>query len=783
MAEHATLPVTGMTCAACQSRVQRALEAEPGVEGAAVNLLLGSAAVEYDPARTSPERLVAAVRATGYGAELPSSGPVGHDHMLMHGAAQLEEYHALRRKAIAASIGGLIVIFFSVPLMTSAGSGHDSVDPLMRGVMDHLASWLSGVLPWLFAIPRDAITWGLLVLTAALVVWAGGDFYRRAWSALRHKTADMYTLITLGTGAALIYSAIATVAPGIFIRHGIAPDVYYEAVILIIAFILAGNALEARARRQTTAALRALAALQPATARVRHDGIDRDVLIESVHSGDVVVVRPGERIPVDGAVLEGDSAVDESMLTGESLPVAKVAGGGVTGGSINGSGALLVQATRVGAESTLAAIVRLMRDAQASRAPVQVLADRISAVFVPVIVALSLVTFAIWMATADHSPALRGFAAAVAVLIIACPCAMGLAVPTAVMVATGRGASLGVLVKSGEALQRAGEVDTVVLDKTGTVTQGRPAVSDVIAAAGTDFTSDDVLVFAAAVESLSQHPLAAAIVAERDRRGLRAVHPMAFQSQGGMGARGNVDGRVVTVGNDSYHAELSIDVSSLRDPVLGAAASGRTPVLVSIGGTAAGVIVVADPIRAGAAAAIARLKAAHLDVLLLTGDRQEVADAIAREAGIDQVIAHVLPAEKVAAIERLQREGHVVAMVGDGVNDAPALARADVGIAMGGGTAVAVEAADLALMRDDLDAVADAIILSRRTMRIIRQNLGWAFGYNLLAVPIAAGALYPATGLLLSPVLASAAMALSSVSVVGNSLRLRSSAIRASSPP
>ncbi|HEY4102125.1 MAG TPA: heavy metal translocating P-type ATPase [Gemmatimonadales bacterium] len=776
MAAHTTLAVTGMTCPACQGRVQRALEHEPGVEEAAVNLLLGNAAVAYDPARTTPGRLVAAIQATGYGAEVPHAGAAAHDHALMHGEAQLEEYTALRRKASVALVAGALAMVLSVPLMTSTSA--PSIDPLMHGVMDGVARLIATALPFLFAMPRAAIAWSLMVMTALVIAWAGGAFYRRAWSALRHGTADMYTLIVLGTSAAFGYSAVATIAPEIFTRHGLAPDVYYEAVILIVAFILTGNALEARARRRTTDALRSLAALQPATARVRRDGVDLDVSIDLVHRDDVVVIRPGERLPVDGVVVEGESAVDESMLTGEPIPVGKRAGESVTGGSINGTGALLVRTSRVGDDSTLAAIVRLMREAQRLRAPVQLLADRISAVFVPVIVGIAVLTFVTWALVAHQSPLLRGFSAAVAVLIIACPCAMGLAVPTAIMVATGRGASVGVLVKRGEALQRAGEVDTVVLDKTGTVTEGRPVVHEVIVAGAAELGADEILAAAAAVESLSQHPLAAAMIAERDRRKLRVLHATGFASRSGMGASGEVEGRVVSIGNERYHAERGTDVRSLGDAADEAARAGRTPVLVAVDGHPAGIIVVSDPIRAGAREAVARLRATHLGVVLLTGDRQEVADAVARELAIDGVIARVLPEGKVAAIERLQHEGRVVAMVGDGINDAPALARADVGIAMGGGTGVAVEAADLALMRDDLGAVADAIILSRRTMRVIRQNLGWAFGYNLLAVPIAAGVLYPATGLLLSPVIASVAMALSSVSVVANSLRLRSVALR-----
>ncbi|MGH7593877.1 MAG: heavy metal translocating P-type ATPase, partial [Gemmatimonadales bacterium] len=445
----------------------------------------------------------------------------------------------------------------------------------------------------------------------------------------------------------------------------------------------------------------------------------------------------------------------------------------VVGGTVNGTGALRVRATHVGAESTLSGIVRLMRDAQNSRAPVQELADRISAVFVPVIIGLAFVTFAAWALLAHEAPVMRGFAAAVAVLIIACPCAMGLAVPTAVMVATGRGAELGILIKGGDSLQRAGDVDVVVLDKTGTVTAGKPVVTDVVVVAAEEFTVDDVLQFAAAVESLSQHPLAAAIVAERDRRGLAVQHAHDFQSQSGLGAVATVDGRAVVIGNPSMLRQAAIDVAPLDADMARLSSERRTVVLMAVDGTAAGLIALADPIRTTSPAAIARLRSLGLEVVLLTGDRLAVADAVAREAGLARVVADVLPADKVAEVARWQREGHVVAMVGDGINDAAALAQADVGFAMGGGTAIAIEAADAALMREDLGAVADAIELSRRAMRVIRQNLFWAFGYNVIAIPIAAGALYPSTGLLLSPVLASAAMALSSVSVVGNSLRLK----------
>ncbi|HSU93057.1 MAG TPA: copper-translocating P-type ATPase, partial [Gemmatimonadaceae bacterium] len=549
-------------------------------------------------------------------------------------------------------------------------------------------------------------------------------------------------------------------------------------VIIIIALILTGNAFEARAKTQTSSALRALVQLQPKTARVvRQDPagseVEVDAPIETVEAGEMVLVRPGERVPVDGEVLSGESAVDESMLTGESLPVAKKAGDSVIGGTINRTGAFRYRATTLGANSVLARIVKLMRDAQGSRAPIQKLADRISGIFVPIVLSIAIATFVIWFVTAGTAPAARAFAAAVAVLIIACPCAMGLAVPTAVMVATGKGAELGVLIKGGEALQRAGDLHTIVLDKTGTVTEGRPTVTDLVIAPASGRSSDEVLRLVASLETLSEHPLADAIVRHARNRGTRLPTPEAFESVTGRGAVGVVDGSALAVGNAALMADYSIDPAPLRDDAERLANDGKTPMYVAIDGALAAVVAVADPIKDSSREAIRRFHALRLEVVMLTGDNRRTAEAIARQAGIDRVVAEVLPAGKVAEIERLQAEGKVVAMVGDGINDAPALARADVGMAIGTGTDIAVEAGDVVLMRGDLRSAAQAVELSRRTMRTMKQNLFWAFIYNVIGIPIAAGALYPAFGLLLSPILASAAMAFSSVSVVTNSLRLR----------
>ena len=771
--ERIDIPVSGMTCAACQARVQRTLSRQPGVHDAAVNLMTRTATVNYDPETASPERLVDAIRSTGYGAELPVASRTVLEEQEAQDRAYAEEYLELRRKAVVSLVAGIVAMLISMPLMTTASHQgmNGTSDPFMRWVASSLAPVLQGALPWLYAVDQWLIAYGLLVLTIGIMAWAGRHFYTRAWASFRHHSADMNTLIAVGTGAAFVFSVFATLAPGFFVERGVAPDTYYEAVIIIIALILVGNALEARAKRQTAKALRGLAALQPPTARLERDDAELEVATDDVRRDDIVVVRPGERVPVDGEVLSGASAVDESMLTGESDPVKKLPGDRVIGGTINRTGAFRYRATTLGASSTLAQIVRLMREAQGSRAPIQRLADRISAIFVPVVISLAIATFAIWFVAADSAPGVRAFAAAVAVLIIACPCAMGLAVPTAVMVATGKGAELGVLIKGGEALQRAGSLDTVVLDKTGTVTEGRPAVTDAVVVGGR--SESELLTLAGAVERQSEHPLADAIVVAARERGMTLGATEAFQSHTGRGVTGTVGDAAVAVGNARFMADLAIDVAPLGEQADRFGGEAKTVVFVAVDGALAGAIAIADPIRAGSRDAVASLERMGLKVVLLTGDNERVASAVARATGIADVVSGVLPDGKVAEVKRLQSTGRVVAMVGDGVNDAPALAQADIGIAIGSGTDIAIEAADVTLMRGDLAAVAHAIALSRRTMRTMKQNLFWAFIYNVVGIPVAAGALYPITGLLLSPILASAAMAFSSVSVVSNSLRLR----------
>ncbi|MEO8619655.1 MAG: heavy metal translocating P-type ATPase [bacterium] len=776
------IPVSGMTCAACQSRVQRMLQQHPGVLDAGVNLMTANATITFAPDAVSPDQLVRAIQDSGYGAELKTPGGTAIDEQETRDAEQVAEFKSLRTKAIVSGVAGIAAMAISMPLMTVMDieyTAHLTLlrDPVMRWSMETLSPVLERVVPWLYDLQQTHISAVLLLGTIAIMAWAGRHFYRGAWISFRHHAADMNTLVALGTGAAFIYSVCATFAPDFFANRGIAPDVYYEAVIIIIALVLTGNAFEARAKRQTATALRALANLQPKTARVIRGEEERDVPIASVVANDVVIVRPGERLPVDGEVLSGESAVDESLLTGEALPVKKKPGDRLIGGTINRTGALRYRATTVGADSVLAQMVKLMRDAQGSRAPIQGLADRISGIFVPVVLSLAITTFVVWFVGAGiaglTAPAVRAAAAAVAVLIIACPCAMGLAVPTAVMVATGKAAQLGVLIKGGAALQRAGAIQTVVFDKTGTVTEGRPTVTDVIVAPALAMSGDEILTLVASLETLSEHPLADAIVRHARERTLSLEVPSNFQSVTGRGATGRVLGRDVVVGNAALMKAQWIEASPLAMHAAALAADAKTTMFVAIDDELAALIAVADPIRATSREAIVTLRAMGIDVVMLSGDNAVTAQAVARQAGIERVVAGVLPEGKVAEIKRLQAGGRVVAMVGDGVNDSAAIAQSDVGFALNTGTDIASEAADVVLMRGDLRSVAHAIELSRRTMRTMKQNLGWAFIYNVVGIPVAAGVLFPAFAILLSPILASAAMAFSSVSVVMNSLRLR----------
>jgi len=808
---HLEVAVSGMTCAACSSRVQRALEKEPGVSGATVNLVLRNAVLEYDPVVTSPEAIVQKIRDSGYGADLPGdSGERGAlEDRDREAAAEVRHYGVRAGVSLVAAAFGMIV---SMPVMHVHAGHAPATDPLMAWSTRVLDPWVERLLPWLYAVDPMLLTWLLFAMTAGIMGWAGQHFYVRAWAAFRHGTADMNTLVALGTGAAFLYSVVATVAPELFTSRGLSPDVYYEAVLFIIALILLGNTLEARAKYETSRALAALVDLQPRTARVvreredaanavsaanaREPGYEVEELpVEALRLGDLVQVRPGERIPTDGEVAEGASAVDESMLTGESLPVEKGVGDSVIGGTVNRTGAFRYRVTRLGADSTLSRIVALMRDAQAGRAPIQNLVDRVTAVFVPVVLGIAVLTLVGWLVLADAAPFVRGFAASVTVLIIACPCAMGLAIPTAVMVATGRGAAAGILVKGAAPLQRARDVDVVVFDKTGTLTEGRPRVTDFLRAdpgghgsAAGDAAGDsaggahrddrELLLLVSSLEAVSEHPLGQAVVEHARDRGIEPGPVEAFESVTGRGVTGSVGGHGLVVGNAGFLADWGVDPEALRERAEELSDEGKTPLFVAVDGRLEGLLAVADVERTGAAEAVARLRAMGVEVVLLTGDNARTAEAVARRAGIGRVVAGVLPEGKEAEIRRLQEEGRVVAMVGDGINDGPALARADLGIAMGTGTDVAMEAGDVTLLRPDLATIPETLILSRKSMRIMHQNLFWAFVYNTLGIPVAAGVLYPVAGILLSPILASAAMAFSSVSVVTNSLRLRSVKLR-----
>lgn len=782
--ERITIPVGGMTCAACQSFIQRTLVGAPGVHDATVNLMLHNATVDYNPELISATTLVDTIRGVGYDAEMPALDQSVLAEQEKHDEDQRLDYEQLRLKAGVSLASGALAMVLSMPLMSmkSAGGIEGIKDPLVDWSMRVLDPALRSALPWMYTVDPGAIRWALFALSLFIILWAGRRFYVKAWSALMHKTADMNSLVALGTGAAFLYSAAATIAPGFFVSHGIEPDTYFEAGILIIGLVLTGNTLESRAKSQTAAALRKLVQMQPKTARVLREGAEYDLPLEAIQRNDLILVRPGERVPTDGIVLAGRSSVDESMLTGESLPVQKTSSDRVIGGTLNQTGSFQYHATTLGAESTLAQIVRLLREAQGSRAPIQKLADHISAVFVPTVLGIAILTFFAWHIFAPNLGIMQGFAAAVTVLVIACPCAMGLAVPTAVMVATGRAATFGLLIKGGEALQKLETIDTIVVDKTGTITAGRPDVTDILLAPGdrvgtTEYDGrsqeNRMLRIAASLERASEHPLAAAVLRHAQELGLDPPQPESFESQTGHGVVGIVDGKRTVIGNAAMMLENRILLDDLSAAAEDLAEQGKTPLWIAIDGSLAGLIAVADTVKPTSIEAIRAFHREGLRVIMLTGDNERTARAIARQVGIDDVIASLLPAGKVEAIKRLQAQHRIVAMVGDGVNDAPALAQAEVGITMASGSDVAMEAGDVTLMRSELTSVAVAIGLSRATMRIIRQNLFWAFVYNVIGIPLAAGVLYPAFGLLLSPVIASAAMALSSFSVVANSLRLR----------
>ena len=733
--------IQALNCASCIKFIEDALRATPGVLRANVNLASQQADVEYLPGMATLADLRHAIESAGYKTMAPAKGEPAPD---AERAARLAEYRNLRNRFVIAAILSAAVLVLTY----------------------------AEFLPVLQAIPTQ-INWIILfILTTPVLFWAGSRFFVGAWRAFRHHTADMNTLIALGTGAAYLYSTVATFLPSLL--PAALRAVYFDTTAIIVALILLGQMLEARAKGETNEAIRKLMGLQAKTARVVRGSQEIDIPIEEVLVGDTVLVRPGEKIPVDGIVSEGSSTVDESMITGESLPVTKKPRDEVIGATLNKTGSFRFQATKVGKDTALSQIIQLVQQAQGTKAPIQRLADVISSYFVPVVILVAIWSFTIWFIFGPQPQFIHALVTAVTVLIIACPCALGLATPTSIMVGTGKGAENGILIRSAGALETAHKLNAIVLDKTGTITKGKPELTDVVSSQEAVASSqNDLLRVAAAVEKSSEHPLAAAIVEGAKARGLTLADATDFQAVPGHGVVAKVEGRRVLLGNDKLMAQEKIALGDLDIAARHLAEEGKTPMYVAIDGQAAGTVAVADTVKEDSREAIARLKRLGLEVVMITGDNRRAAEAIGRQVGVDRVLAEVLPEDKARNVQMLQREGKVVAMVGDGINDAPALAQADVGLAIGTGTDVAIEASDITLIKGSLMGVVVAIELSKATMRNIQENLFGSFIYNTLGVPIAAGVLFPFFGILLSPIIASAAMALSSVTVVSNALRLR----------
>jgi Cu+-exporting ATPase len=823
--ERVDLPITGMTCAACARRIERRLNKTPGVSRAGVNFATSRATVEYDPKAAGVQQLMEAVREIGYGtAGTASVSFIVDDSARPSGSSSQLETHLMRQGGIVNASFNLGTMEVGVEYLLGAtevrkvrhaieefgyrvrevsGSDSEDAEDSERAAREaeykdlRRKFWFAAVLslPVLVMamshgrigfLDFPGVNWLQLALTTPVVFYSGWQFYRGAWAAFRHRAADMNTLIAVGTGAAYLYSVAATVSPLLFSGPAHAGEmagmsatgnasmtpVYFEAASVIIALILLGRLLESRAKGRTGDAIRRLIGLQPKTARVLRDEGEIDIPVEEVVPGDIVLVRPGEKIPVDGLIEDGASAVDESMLTGESLPVEKTKGDVVFGATLNKTGSFKFKATKVGRETALQQIVKLVAEAQGSKAPIARTADVISGIFTPVVICIAIATFVVWFILAPvDSRFTMALVNAVSVLIIACPCALGLATPTAIMVGTGRGAENGVLIKGGESLETAHKLQAIVLDKTGTITRGEPVMTDLIAADGV--SDEELLRLAASAERGSEHPLGEAIVRAASERGIKLRDASGFKAVAGHGVEAKVGGHHLLLGNLKLMNERGVALNGFETRAAALALEGKTPMYAAIDGRLAGILSVADEIKPESKAAIAALQGMGLEVLMMTGDNRPTAEAVARRVGIKRVLAEVLPEGKALEVKRLQQEKKLVGMVGDGINDAPALAQADVGISIGTGADVAIEASDITLIRSDLGGVVTAITLSHATIRTIRQNLFWAFIYNVVGIPIAAGLLYPFTGWLLSPIIASAAMSLSSVSVVANSLRLR----------
>lgn len=815
--EKVDLTIKGMHCAACASHIEEKLSATPGVQQAAVNFATLRATVAYDPDATDIRALTNAVKEAGYDTTgIAQVVFVVDDSARPSGSAKPLERELEKLPGVVGASFNLSAMEVRVEYLL----GKTDVESIRRAIEDfgyrvqelpdaakedweaaareaeyrelRRKFWVAAAfsLPVLViamshgrisALNFAGVNWLQLALTTPVVFYSGWQFYRGARLAFKHRLADMNTLIAVGTGAAYVYSVAATVAPGFFatdLRHrgmsgmSAAPPVYFEAASVIIALILLGRLLESRAKGRTSDAIRRLIGLQAKTARVIRNGNESDIPIEEVVRGNVVIVRPGEKIPVDGVILEGASSVDESMLTGESLPVEKKPGDEVFGATINKTGSFKFEATQVGEDTVLQQIIKMVQQAQGSKAPIARMADTISGIFTPIVICIAIATFVIWFAVSPIDTRLpMALTTFVSVLIIACPCALGLATPTAIMVGTGRGAENGILIKGGESLERAHKLQTVVLDKTGTITKGEPALTDVMTANSVD--ENELLRLVASAERASEHPLGEAIVRGARERKIALDEVTDFNALAGRGIEAKVDGHKILLGNAKLMTERNISLDGFEARAADLATHGKSSMFVGVDGRFAGLVTVADQIKPESRSAINALKLMGLELVMITGDNRQTAAAVANQVGIDRVLAEVLPDQKVEEIKRLQQENKVVGMVGDGINDAPALAQADVGIAIGTGADVAIEASDITLIKGDLRGVVTAIALSRATIRTIKQNLFWAFIYNIVGIPVAAGLLYPFTGWLLSPIIASAAMSFSSVSVVTNSLRLR----------
>ncbi len=738
-----TIGIGGIRCASCVSKIEEALRSSPGVVEASVNPVTGSARVDYIPEFATLEKIERAVEESGYTVvKAPEEIPEDREQ-----AARQREYETLMKKFWFSIAIGIPVMALSYPEYIGLGE----------------------------ILPRGSTTlriiWALMgVATLPVLLWAGSQFFVGAWNAFKHRSADMHTLIAIGTSSAWIYSTVAVLFPGIFPRAELA-DVFYDVTAIVIALVDLGMALELKARSRTNEAIKKLMSLQARTARVIRDGEEKDIPVEEVLVGDVIIVRPGEKIPVDGEVIEGSSAVDESMVTGESIPVEKTTGDEVIGATINKTGTFKFRASKVGKDTLLSQIIRMVQDAQGSKAPIQRVVDQVAGYFVPAVIIVGILAFMAWFTFGPEPQLIYAVVVFVSVLIIACPCALGLATPTSLMVGVGKGAENGILIKSGDALETAHKLDTIVLDKTGTITKGKPSLTDVIALG--EVAEEDLLRYAASVERGSEHPLGEAIVEGAKTRGIELGEAEQFNAIPGHGVEARVDERLILLGNSKLMRQKNIELGAAAGEAERLADEGKTPMYVAVDGSLAGIVAVADTVKEDSRDAIRALKKIGLEVVMITGDNERTARAIAREVGIERVLAEVLPEDKAHQVKLLQLEGKRVAMVGDGINDAPALAQADIGMAIGTGTDVAIEASDITLVRGSLKKVVIAIELSRATMRNIKENLFGAFIYNGLGIPVAAGLFYPFFGVLLSPIIAGAAMAFSSVTVVTNANRLR----------